>query len=261
MSLGPGQRYLEVAPLTTCSTIACRSMGKRKTSPKRSDDTPGPKSAKSGTSSLSTDSTTSSSSSSSCQAGVSDPGDVADTALNDVADQTPAAGKRRAKAKATCRQRRATSEGNADGNEADVSDDGCGNADASQSIHNKIRKLAEAENWPDGPDNVESLFEWAEYNCQRLMKCDSLDMETRKLQLARVIQLLEMDMELHESYGGTGNGAASLHRQVVALRRTCEEMASECTLFASVYLLCSFHISICGAIATDQRIVFILKER
>lgn len=260
MSLGPGQRYLEVAPLTSCLTIACCSMGKRKTSPKRSDDKPGPKSAKSGTSSLSTDST-SSSSSSSCQgqaAGVRDQGDVADTTVNDVADQPPATGKRRAKAKATCRQRRATSEGNADGN-AD-SDDDCGDADASQSIHNKIRKLAEAENWPDGPTTVEDLFNWAEYNCQRLMKCDSLDMETRKLQLARVIQLLQMDMEVHEAYGGTGNGASTLHRQVVALRRTCEEMAFECTLFAFVYLLCSFHISICGAIATDQRIIF-FKER
>ena len=240
-------------------------MGKRKPSSKRSDDKPDPKSAKSGTSSLSTDSTASSSSSSSRPADtadVSDQCDVADTALNGDAggDQTPAAGKRHAKAKATCRQRRPTSEKHANGDdEADVDDDDCDNGDASQSIHNKIRKLAEAENWPDGPQNVESLFDWAEYNCQRLMKSDSLDMETRKLQLARVIQLLQMDMELHEAYGGTGNGAATLHRQVVALRRTCEEMASECTLFASASLLCSFHISIFGAISTDQRIVF-LKE-
>ena len=124
-----------------------------------------------------------------------------------------------------------------EGGEEDDDDE---STDPSNSIHNKIRRQAEAEGWPDGPDSLKSLFDWAEYNADRLLNDESLDLEAKMVQYKRLMSLLSKDIEVHEAYGGSGNGGTMLHRQITALQRSCEDFACHCALIASFEVLASF---------------------
>ena len=101
--------------------------------------------------------------------------------------------------------------------------------EVSRELHIKIRQLAAAESWPNGPDTLHGLFLWPEWNSARLLDVSSMNLMKERVE--RLLYLLSLDIEIHECYAGTGNGAVTLHRQLDALRMECRKHAVSCVLF------------------------------
>lgn len=105
-------------------------------------------------------------------------------------------------------------------------------------IHHRIRQQAAAESWPDGPSDLASAFQWSVYNAKKLLasdgSCGAPDANTALSRLKQLMRLLEFNFEIHESYGGTGNGATTLHHQFEALTRECRAQAHHCALAAGL---------------------------
>lgn len=91
--------------------------------------------------------------------------------------------------------------------------------------HALIRNLGQEHGWPDGPDNVQELFCWQEYNADRLMHLD--DQEKAKKRLLRLMDVLSRDIDIAECYAGTGNGACALHQQINALNAEIKKLLPE----------------------------------
>ena len=127
----------------------------------------------------------------------------------------------KAKAKAKGRAGRANARDCDEGSGGHSGDDdpGHGDDEGNNQLHQKIRKIAQREGWPDGPSNVPELFEWPEYNASQVL----FDKEA----VQRVLTLLSHDIEIHEAYGGTGNGATTLHKQCRALQNASRQLAKE----------------------------------
>ena len=71
-----------------------------------------------------------------------------------------------------------------------------------------------ASEWPIGPDNLEDLFQWPEYNSQ-ICGADEKLMDTFK-------KLSDCNIEIYESYAGTGTASSSMKQQYCALlHRIC----------------------------------------
>ena len=116
------------------------------------------------------------------------------------------------------------------GKERSADSDSNGKADeVSRELHSKIRQLAAAESWPNGPDQPHGLFLWPEWNSARLLDVSSMNLKKERVE--RLLYLLSLDIEIHECYAGTGNGAVTLHRQLDALRMECQKHAVSCVLF------------------------------
>lgn len=90
-----------------------------------------------------------------------------------------------------------------------------GPGEGGDGIHVSIRRQAELEEWPDGPSSLAELFRWQSSNARHFIGVDSKDQG--HVRLRRLLRALELDLEIHESYGGSGNGAATLHQQHRAL--------------------------------------------
>lgn len=105
-------------------------------------------------------------------------------------------------------------------------------------IHHRIRQQAVAEQWPDGAPDLASAFQWPCYNAKKLLASDdsfgSPDADTALHRLKKTMQLLEYNFEIHESYGGTGNGATTLHHQAEALVQECRTQAHRRALAAGL---------------------------
>ncbi|CAL1137447.1 unnamed protein product [Cladocopium goreaui] len=115
------------------------------------------------------------------------------------------------------------------GKERSADSDSNGKADeVSRELHSKIRQLAAAESWPNGPDSPHGLFLWPEWNSARLLDVSSMNLKKERVE--RLLYLLSLDIEIHECYAGTGNGAVTLHRQLDALRMECQKHAVSCGL-------------------------------
>ena len=116
------------------------------------------------------------------------------------------------------------------GKERSANSDSNGKADeVSRELHSKIRQLAAAESWPNGPDSPHGLFLWPEWNSARLVDVSSMNLKKERVE--RLLYLLSLDIEIHECYAGTGNGAVTLHRQLDALRMECQKHAVSCVSF------------------------------
>lgn len=124
----------------------------------------------------------------------------------------------------------AAQEGSAD---ADSKDD-----EVSRELHIKIRQLAETESWPNGPDSLQGLFSWPQWNAARLLDVPSMNLMKERIE--RLLYVLSLDIEIHESYAGTGNGSVCLHRQLHALRMECQKLAVTCVLFQNQDAIQSF---------------------
>lgn len=109
--------------------------------------------------------------------------------------------------------------------------------DESNVVHAKIRRQAESQGWTNGPDNVKDLFLWPEFNAKRLLEDRPVDSDTKVADLKRLLHLLSHDIEVHEAYGGTGNGATTLHRQITALQHVSSRLAKDCSWPASSMFL------------------------
>ena len=101
--------------------------------------------------------------------------------------------------------------------------------DESNVVHAKIRRQAESQGWTNGPDNVRDLFLWPEFNASRLLEDRPVDSDSKVADVKRLLHLLSHDIEVHEAYGGTGNGATTLHRQVTALQHVSSRLAKDCS--------------------------------
>ena len=101
--------------------------------------------------------------------------------------------------------------------------------DESNVVHAKIRRQAESQGWTNGPDNVRDLFLWPEFNASRLLEDRPVDSDTKVADLKRLLHFLSHDIEVHEAYGGTGNGATTLHRQIAALQHVSSRLAKDCS--------------------------------
>ena len=101
--------------------------------------------------------------------------------------------------------------------------------DESNVVHAKIRRQAESQGWTNGPDNVRDLFLWPEFNASRLLEDRPVDSDTKVADLKRLLHFLSHDIEVHEAYGGTGNGATTLHRQITALQHVSSRLAKDCS--------------------------------
>ena len=107
-----------------------------------------------------------------------------------------------------------------------------GAASASKEIHAKTRQTADQEGWPLGPSRVEDLFQWPGWNANRLL--DNSDEEPlaqksiKTTRLQRLLPWLSLDFEIHEAYGGSGNGATTFHKQLAALQQMCRKKAASC---------------------------------
>ena len=101
--------------------------------------------------------------------------------------------------------------------------------DESNVVHAKIRRQAESQGWTNGPDNVRDRFLWPEFNASRLLEDRPVDSDTKVADVKRLLHLLSHDIEVHEAYGGTGNGATTLHRQVTALQHVSSRLAKDCS--------------------------------
>jgi L-amino acid N-acyltransferase YncA len=64
-------------------------------------------------------------------------------------------------------------------------------------------------NLPDGPRTLEGLFKWPQYNAEQLL-VHSAQSATHR---ANFRKLMENDIEIHDSYSGTGTGSVTLHIQ------------------------------------------------
>lgn len=92
-----------------------------------------------------------------------------------------------------------------------------GPGEGGDGIHVLIRRQAELEEWPNGPSSLAELFQWQSSNARHFIGVDSKDKDNVRLRLRRLLKVLELDLEINEAYGGTGNGAATLHQQHRAL--------------------------------------------
>lgn len=105
-------------------------------------------------------------------------------------------------------------------------------------IHHRIRQQAVAEQWPEGAPDLASAFQWPSYNAKKLLASDdsfgSPDADTALHRLKKTMQLLEYNFEIHESHGGTGNGATTLHHQAEALVQECRTQAHRRALAAGL---------------------------
>ena len=101
--------------------------------------------------------------------------------------------------------------------------------DESNVVHAKIRRQAESQGWTNRPDNVRDLFLWPEFNASRLLEDRPVDSDTKVADLKRLLHFLSHDIEVHEAYGGTGNGATTLHRQITALQHVSSRLAKDCS--------------------------------
>ena len=101
--------------------------------------------------------------------------------------------------------------------------------DESNVVHAKIRRQAESQGWTNGPDNVRDLFLWPEFNASRLLEDRPVDSDSKVADVKRLLHLLSHDIEVHEAYGGTGNGATTLHRQITALQHVSSRLAKDCS--------------------------------
>ena len=68
---------------------------------------------------------------------------------------------------------------------------------------------AESDAIPVGPQTLPELFAWADYNARIMFQDQS--------RLSRFRQLAECDIEIYDSYSGTGNGSVGLKQQYAAL--------------------------------------------
>ena len=118
--------------------------------------------------------------------------------------------------------------------------DGDGDAEGScapvreRDIHHRIRQQAAEEQWPEGPEDMGTAFRWPEYNANKLLHVKDGSAyptaETALRRLKEVVRVLKFDIEVHESYGGSGNGATCLHKQIAALQKDCRVQALACIL-------------------------------
>lgn len=95
---------------------------------------------------------------------------------------------------------------------------------SSKQTQNVIRNLAKAHGWPDGPATMEQLFMWQEYNAQKLFGCADRPKAVERVN--RFLSLMSRDIDIAESYAGTGNGATTLHQQLKAMHYVASQMAS-----------------------------------
>ena len=104
---------------------------------------------------------------------------------------------------------------------------------------------AQAMEWPSGPDSLDELYRWHQFNATKLLANADL-----KLNFAN---LLKHKIQIHDSYSGTGTGGVMMHIQYaemvshvpsffswlrVRVHYRCGELLN---LFAYSYC-CIFHI-------------------
>ena len=68
--------------------------------------------------------------------------------------------------------------------------------EVSRELHSKIRQLAAAESWPNGPDSLHGLFLWPEWNSARLLDVSSMNLKKERVE--RLLYVLSLDIEIHE---------------------------------------------------------------
>ena len=64
-------------------------------------------------------------------------------------------------------------------------------------------------NLPEGPTSLAELFQWPRFNAQKLLVESPQSAELR----TNFRELLKYDIEIHDSYSGTGTGSVTLHLQ------------------------------------------------
>ena len=96
-----------------------------------------------------------------------------------------------------------------------------GERDFLNSLHARVRKMAQQEQWPEGPGTVPELFDWPLYNATKLLQGHGHDGQERGSDRLRNLKgLLQRITKviINESFAGTGTGAATLHQAVAALQ-------------------------------------------
>ena len=64
-------------------------------------------------------------------------------------------------------------------------------------------------NLPDGPQTLSELFKWPRVNARKLL----VESEHSEEYVANFRRLSQNDIEIHDSYSGTGTGSVALHIQ------------------------------------------------
>lgn len=72
-----------------------------------------------------------------------------------------------------------------------------------------------ASDWPNGPDKLEKLFHWPDYNADYLLRHHERKDSFRK----NFSKLSERNIYVTESYAGMGTGSYTLHWQHNAFKR------------------------------------------
>ena len=62
---------------------------------------------------------------------------------------------------------------------------------------------------PDGPQTLGELFKWPQVNAQKLL----VESDQSEELVANFRKLSQLDIEVHDSYSGTGTASVTLHSQ------------------------------------------------